>query len=198
MGESANRALMFGVGIFVTVIIISGIMFIFSQMKGVYKQVNSTDTSITARFGKYASYDNTEVTGLDVINCANKYYKENLVVVEYNGFSVNDENGINYLNDQYNNGILKYEDKSSIFYLKKLRNHVTSFHCPRMESRTLSKQSSYLTAQRRSFSVIRSNISSDIDKNSSLVVIGCILSDIATVPQGDTSNVLLTKGFNHC
>ena len=41
----------------------------------------------------------------------NKYYKENLVVVEYNGFSVNDENGINYLNDQYNNGILKYEDK---------------------------------------------------------------------------------------
>ena len=58
MGESANRALMFGVGIFVTVIIISGIMFIFSQMKGVYKQVNSTDTSITARFGKYASYDN--------------------------------------------------------------------------------------------------------------------------------------------
>ena len=111
MGESANRALMFGVGIFVTVIIISGIMFIFSQMKGVYKQVNSTDTSITARFGKFASYDNTEVTGLDVINCANKYYKENLVVVEYNGFSVNDENGINYLNDQYNNGILKYEDK---------------------------------------------------------------------------------------
>lgn len=111
MGESANRALMFGVGIFVTVIIISGIMFIFSQMKGVYKQVNSTDTSITARFGKYTSYDNTEVTGLDVINCANKYYKENLVVVEYNGFSVNDENGINYLNDQYNNGILKYEDK---------------------------------------------------------------------------------------
>ena len=111
MGESANRALMFGVGIFVTVIIISGIMFIFSQMKGVYKQVNSTDTSITARFGKYASCDNTEVAGLDVINCANKYYKENLVVVEYNGFSVNDENGINYLNDQYNNGILKYEDK---------------------------------------------------------------------------------------
>lgn len=110
MGESANRALMFGVGIFVTVIIISGIMTIFSQMQEIYSQVGSTDTTITSKFGKYASYDNTNVTGLDVINCANKYYKENLVVVTYNGFEVNTESGLEYLNEQYNNGKLKYED----------------------------------------------------------------------------------------
>lgn len=109
MGEAANKALMFGVGIFITVIIISGIMFIFSQMQEIYKQVDSTDTTITSRFGKYAAYDNTKVTGLDVINCANKYYKENLVVVTYNGFEVNTESGITYIDEQYNDGTLKYE-----------------------------------------------------------------------------------------
>lgn len=110
MGEAANKALMFGVGIFITIMIISGIMFIFSQMQEVYRQVGSTDTSITSRFGKYASFDNTEVTGLNVINCANKYFKENLVVVTYNGIEVNTEPGITYLDEQYNNGNLKYED----------------------------------------------------------------------------------------
>ena len=101
MGEAANKALMFGVGIFITVIIISGIMFIFSQMQEIYKQVGTTDTTITSRFGKYSSYDNTKVTGLEVINCANKYYKENLVVVTYNGFEVNTDSGLNYLDEQY-------------------------------------------------------------------------------------------------
>ncbi|MGN1012747.1 MAG: hypothetical protein ACI4ON_02820 [Clostridia bacterium] len=110
MGEAANKAIMFGVGIFITIIIISGIMFIFSQMQEIYKQVGTTDTTITSRFGKYASYDNTKVTGLEVINCANKYYKENLVVVTYNGFEVNTDSGLNYLDEQYNNGNLKYED----------------------------------------------------------------------------------------
>lgn len=110
MGEAANKALMFGVGVFITVIIISGIMFIFSQMQEIYKQVGTTDTTIASRFGKYSSYDNTKVTGLEVINCANKYYKENLVVVTYNGFEVNTDSGLNYLDEQYNNGNLKYED----------------------------------------------------------------------------------------
>lgn len=113
MGEAANKALMFGVSIFITIMIISGIMFIFSQMQEIYKQVDSTDTTITSRFGEYASYDNTKITGLEVINCANKYYKESLVVVTYNGIEVNTEDGIAYLDEQYNNGVLKYEDMYS-------------------------------------------------------------------------------------
>ncbi len=111
MGEAASKAMMFGVGIFITIMIISGIMFIFSQMQEIYRHVNSTDTTITSRFGKFASYDNTQLTGLDVINCANKYYKENLIVVVYNNIEVNNESGIEYLNTQFENGILKYEDK---------------------------------------------------------------------------------------
>lgn len=110
MGESANKAIMFAVSIFITLIIISGIITIFSQMQEIYKKVDSTDTTIGTRFGSFASYDNTKLTGLEVINCANKYYNKDLVVVTYNGIQVNTESGVAYLDEQYNNGNLKYED----------------------------------------------------------------------------------------
>ena len=111
MGESASKALMFGVGIFVTMMIASGVIGVFSQMQEIYKQVDSTDTSITSRFGKFAMYDNTIVTGMDVINCANKYYDETFVVVSYNGANVNNIDGVTYLQEQLNLGFLNYYDK---------------------------------------------------------------------------------------
>ena len=110
MGEATNKAIIIGVGLFVTIMVVSGVMFIFSQMTEIYEQVGTTDTTIGTRFGEYASYDNTHVTGLDVINCANKYYNENLVVVTYNNIEVNNDDGLIYLEEQYNNGYLKYED----------------------------------------------------------------------------------------
>lgn len=113
MGEAANRAISLGVGIFVTLLIASGVIFIFSQMQEVYSQVSSTDTNIAAQFGEYAMYDNTTVTGLEVINCANKYYNENFVVVSYMGRDVNNLDGIQYLEQQLNNGSLSYEQKYS-------------------------------------------------------------------------------------
>ena len=111
MGESASKALMFGVGIFVTMMIASGVIGVFSQMQEIYKQVDSTDNSITSRFGKFAMYDNTIVTGMDVINCANKYYDETFVVVSYNGANVNNIDGVTYLQEQLNLGFLNYYDK---------------------------------------------------------------------------------------
>lgn len=111
MGESASKALMFGVGIFVTMMIASGVIGVFSQMQEIYKQVDSTDTSITSRFGKFAMYDNTTLTGLEVINCANKYYNETFVVVSYQGAEVNNIDGITYLQEQNNLGFLNYHDK---------------------------------------------------------------------------------------
>lgn len=110
MGDSLNRAIMIAVGLFVTVIIISGIMFIFSQMQEIYKNVDDTDTSITSKFGKYASYDNTTITGLDMINCANKYYSNNLVIVMYGNIQLNTKEGIEYLNNEFENENIKYEN----------------------------------------------------------------------------------------
>ena len=54
MENSANKAIMIGVGIFVTVAITSGILF-------------------SSRFSEYDAFDGTTVTGVDVINAINKY-----------------------------------------------------------------------------------------------------------------------------
>lgn len=113
MGESANKAIALGVGIFITMMIASGVIGIFSQMQEIYRQVDSTDTSVTSRFGKFASYDNTTVTGMDVINCANKYYDDTFVVVTYQNATVNNIDGVTYLQEQLNLGFLNYHDKFS-------------------------------------------------------------------------------------
>ncbi len=113
MGEAANRAISLGVGIFVTLLIASGVIFIFSQMQEVYSQVSATNTNIAAQFGEYAMYDNTTVTGLEVINCANKYYNESFVVVNYMGRDVNNVDGLQYLDQQLENGNLSYDQKYS-------------------------------------------------------------------------------------
>ena len=113
MGDAANQAISLGVGIFVTLLIASGVIFIFSQMQDVYSEVSATDTNIAAQFGEYAMYDNTTVTGLEVVNCANKYYNENFVVVNYMGRDVNNAEGIQYLEQQLNSGFLTYDQKYS-------------------------------------------------------------------------------------
>lgn len=111
MGESANRAIMIGVGMFITIIIASSIFSLFSQAKSVFNQVGKTNTDIMKGFGDYPMYNNTKITGLDVINCANKYYEDSTIIVLYNGRQINDYIGLEYINSQYDNGNIKYEDK---------------------------------------------------------------------------------------
>ena len=111
MGESANRAIMIGVGMFITIIIASSIFSLFSQTKSVFNQVGKTNTDIMKGFGDYPMYNNTKITGLDVINCANKYYEDSTIIVLYNGRQINDYIGLEYINSQYDNGNIKYEDK---------------------------------------------------------------------------------------
>lgn len=111
MGENASRAIMFGVGMFITVIIASSIFSLFSQAKDVFSQVGKTNTDIMKGFGEYPMYNNTQVTGLDVINCANKYYDNRTIIVMYDGNQLNNDSGIQYVNSLYESGSLKYEDK---------------------------------------------------------------------------------------
>lgn len=111
MEDSVSRAIMFGVGIFITLIITSGVIGIFSQMKNIYADVDKTNTTITSRFGEFARYDNTTLTGMDVINTANRFYNDNLVTVVVSSVEVNTEAGLQYLNGLYDSGVIKYEDK---------------------------------------------------------------------------------------
>ena len=111
MGESANRAIMLGVGILITVIIASSIFSLFSQDKNVFSEVGKTNTDIMKGFGEYPMYNNTQLTGLDLINCANKYYEDNLVLVVFDGTQLNTATGVEYVDNLYENGNIKYEDK---------------------------------------------------------------------------------------
>lgn len=107
MENSTSKAIMIGVGIFVTVAITSGILFSINQMKDIYSKVYETDTSITSRFSEYDAFDGTTVTGVDVINAISKY--KDLVSVVNTSIPVRTE----YLNDK------KFEEAMNEFYTYK-------------------------------------------------------------------------------
>ncbi len=110
MGDNVNRALTLGVGIFVTLILVSGIITIFTQMRDIYGNVNKSNTSLLSSFDEFSQYNYTEKTGLDVINCANKYYNKDLVVVIYKGQIVNTDSGLSYINQERDSGALAYDE----------------------------------------------------------------------------------------
>ena len=107
MENSTSKAIMIGVGIFVTVAITSGILFSINQMKDIYSKVYETDTSMTSRFSEYDAFDGTTVTGVDVINAISKY--KDLVSVVNTTIPVRTE----YLNDK------KFEEAMNKFYTYK-------------------------------------------------------------------------------
>lgn len=112
MDVISNKAIIIGVGIFVTIIITSAIILIIGQVKDIYSGVYKTDISIQNMFGEYDMYNNTYKTGIDLLNAAKKYNGNHLVTVKYNNNKVNDENGINKIKKDLELGnMLKYETK---------------------------------------------------------------------------------------
>lgn len=99
MDLAANKALTIATAVFITIIITSGVLFSIGQMQSIYSQVYETDISIQNRFGEYESYDNTEKTGIDVMNVAKKYRDSDLVNIYILGSSekLNTSTGISRL-----------------------------------------------------------------------------------------------------
>ena len=91
MENSTSKAIMIGVGIFVTVAITSGILFSINQMKDIYSKVYETDTSITSRFSEYDAFDNTIVTGVDVINAIKKYGVSKVTCTDFSTDSIGED-----------------------------------------------------------------------------------------------------------
>ena len=67
--------------VFITIMITSGVFFSVGQMQNIYSQVYETDISIQNRFGEYEAFDNTEKTGIDLLNTAKKYRDSEIVTV---------------------------------------------------------------------------------------------------------------------
>lgn len=111
MDNTVNKALMIGVGMFVTVIIVSAVIGVVNEIKKVYAGVYNTDTNIASRFNEFTKYEETNRTGLDMINTANKYYDDNLVIVEYKEKVLNNDTGIEYLQKELEANRITYDKK---------------------------------------------------------------------------------------
>lgn len=99
MDEIATKALIIGVSIFVTLIIITVVIFEFTQIKEIYKGVGETDISFEERLDEFDKYrdSNNVFLGLDVKNTLEKYKNNNVVdvCVEQGGIDVCEDVTIN-------------------------------------------------------------------------------------------------------
>lgn len=113
MDYISNRAIMIGVGIFVTIAITSSIFAIIGQIQDVYKSVYETDISIQNRFNEFDMYNNTTKTGVDLLNAVRKYKDDPLVKIYYNGSPRNNASGIDYIETSLKNGSISYDTRFS-------------------------------------------------------------------------------------
>ena len=95
MDVLANKAIIIGVSLFITIAITSGIIAMMGQVKNIYKDVYKTDISIQDKFSEYDKYDNTTKTGIDMLNTAKKYKDSAMVSVYYSSIGqINNANMI--------------------------------------------------------------------------------------------------------
>lgn len=81
MDEIATKAIIIGVSIFVTLIIITVIIFEYEQISSIYENVEKTDVSFESKLDELDKYrdSNNEFNGLDVRNTIKKYEKNNSI-----------------------------------------------------------------------------------------------------------------------
>ncbi|MEG2348785.1 MAG: hypothetical protein RSB67_03975 [Clostridia bacterium] len=73
MDENANKAILIGVAIFITIAITTGVIYTIGKIKEVYKEVYETDTLLSNRFDEFDQYNNAEKSFIDFINTIKKY-----------------------------------------------------------------------------------------------------------------------------
>lgn len=83
MDEITTKAIIIGVSILVTIIILTVIIFEFTQIQSVYKQVGQTNISFEDRLDEFDKYRDSSnlFTGLDVRNTVKKYINDKSVNV---------------------------------------------------------------------------------------------------------------------
>lgn len=83
MDEISTKAIIIGVSIFVTLIVVTVVIFEFQQIQSIYKQVGQTNISFEDSLDEFDKYRdiNNNFTGLDVRNTIKKYKNKNYVKV---------------------------------------------------------------------------------------------------------------------
>ena len=59
MSDSANQAIRIAVSIFVTIIIVTGVLMVINNVKEVYSKVYKTKTGLQSEFYEFDEYENT-------------------------------------------------------------------------------------------------------------------------------------------
>lgn len=103
MEYSTSKALLIGVGVFITLSITSIVIVIFGQVKDVYKQVYNTNISLKDRFGEFDKYNGSIMSGMDMYNTYKKYRNNPDVEVLYENspIMIDDQGKIAIYNFQY-------------------------------------------------------------------------------------------------
>lgn len=110
MSEISNKAIMISVSLIVTIAITSSIIMVIGYFRDIYKTVDKTDISVTQGLTSFDMYDNTIMTGLDMINTYRKYRNNPIVSVYYNGNVIDEK----FVNSKEKDDKVKYD-----FYIKK-------------------------------------------------------------------------------
>lgn len=85
--DNAQKAIMIGVGLFITIIIIAAVMAITGMGQKIMTQGSSQVGNLSSQLQQQltSDYDNVTLTGADVVNGIQKYYNDkDLVVYLYN------------------------------------------------------------------------------------------------------------------
>lgn len=108
MDEISTKALIIGISLFITTVIITIVVFEFTTIRDLYKGVAETDISFDSQFDEFDKYRNSAniFSGLDVKNTSNKYKNNDLVEVCINDPST----GLRCL-DTIDEPLISYKDK---------------------------------------------------------------------------------------
>lgn len=81
--DNAQKAIMIGVGLFITIIIIAAVMLITGMGQDMINNSTSQISSISSSLQSQltSSYDNTTVTGAQVITAVKRFYKDESMIL---------------------------------------------------------------------------------------------------------------------
>lgn len=81
--DNAQKAIMIGVGLFITIIIIAAVMLITGIGQDLLNQGTEKAGSVSSQLSQQetAMYDNTTITGAQVLSAVKKYYNDNTLAV---------------------------------------------------------------------------------------------------------------------
>lgn len=117
MDEIVTKAIIIGVSIFVTLLIVTVLIFEFTQIRSVYKITAETNVTFEERLDEFDKYrdSNNYFNGLDVKNTIEKYKNDDTVdVCIKSGESINCSDSITINKDNYNKEYKSYMEEEGI------------------------------------------------------------------------------------